>query len=92
MTTEEALKIYDYGSDEADGWSESKDIIMIACEKQIPRKPVIIDAITTKWHMCPRCYEEYGFDYDILIGLKGMKTGKCHCLNCGQAIDLEVEE
>ena len=38
-----------------------------------------------------QCYEEYGFDYDILIGMRGLKTGECRCLNCGQAIELEAE-
>ena len=59
-----------------------------AIDKQIPKKPKVIDY----WRMCPRCYEEYGFDYDILIGMRGLKTGECRCLNCGQAIELEVEE
>ena len=59
-----------------------------AVDKQIPKKPKVID----HWRMCPRCYEEYGFDYDILIGMKGLKTGVCRCLNCGQVIELEVEE
>lgn len=59
-----------------------------AIDKQIPKEPKIID----RWRMCPRCYEEYGFDYDILIGMRGLKTGECRCLNCGQVIELEVEE
>ena len=59
-----------------------------AVEKQIPKKPKVID----RWRMCPRCYEEYGFSYDILIGMRGLKTGECRCLNCGQVIELEVEE
>ena len=59
-----------------------------AVEKQIPKKPKVID----RWRMCPRCYEEYGFNYDILIGMRGLKTGECRCLNCGQVIELEVEE
>ena len=59
-----------------------------AVDKQIPKKPKVID----RWHMCPRCYEEYGFNYDILIGMRGLKTGECRCLNCGQVIELEVEE
>ena len=59
-----------------------------ALDKQIPKKPKIID----HWRMCPRCCEEYGFDYGILIGMRGLKTGECRCLNCGQAIKLEEEE
>ena len=59
-----------------------------AIDKQIPKKPKVID----RWRMCPRCYEEYGFTYDILIGMRGLKTGECRCLNCGQVIELEVEE
>ena len=59
-----------------------------AIDKQIPKKPKVID----RWRMCPRCYEEYGFDYDILIGMRGLKTGECRCLNCGQVIELEAEE
>ena len=59
-----------------------------AVDKQIPKKPKVID----RWRMCPRCYEEYGFNYDILIGMRGLKTGECRCLNCGQVIELEVEE
>ena len=59
-----------------------------AIDKQIPKKPKVID----HWRMCPRCYEEYGFNYDILIGMRGLKTGECRCLNCGQVIELEAEE
>ena len=59
-----------------------------ALDKQIPKKPKVID----HWRMCPRCYEEYGFNYDILIGMRGLKTGECRCLNCGQVIELEVGE
>ena len=59
-----------------------------ALDKQIPKKPKVID----RWRMCPRCYEEYGFSYDILIGMRGLKTGECRCLNCGQVIELEDEE
>ena len=59
-----------------------------AIEKQIPKKPKVID----RWRMCPRCYEEYGFDYDILIGMRGLKTGECRCLNCGQVLELDVED
>lgn len=59
-----------------------------AIDKQIAKKPKVID----HWRMCPRCYEEYGFDYDILIGMRGLKTGECRCLNCGQVIELEAEE
>ena len=59
-----------------------------AIDKQIPKKPKVID----RWRMCPRCYEEYGFSYDILIGMRGLKTGECRCLNCGQVIELEAEE
>ena len=59
-----------------------------AVDKQIPKKPKVID----RWRMCPRCYEEYGFNYDILIGMRGLKTGECRCLNCGQVIELEAEE
>ena len=50
-----------------------------AVDKQIAKKPKVID----RWRMCPRCYEEYGFNYDILIGMRGLKTGECRCLNCG---------
>ena len=59
-----------------------------AIDKQMPKKPKVID----RWRMCPRCYEEYGFNYDILIGMRGLKTGECRCLNCGQVIELEAEE
>ena len=59
-----------------------------AVDKQIAKEPKVID----HWRICPRCYEEYGFNYDILIGMRGLKTGECRCLNCGQVIELEVEE
>jgi transcription initiation factor IIE alpha subunit len=58
-----------------------------ALKKNIPQKPKKAQQFT----MCPACYEKYGFDYDILVGTKGLKTGKCYCLNCGQVIDLEVK-
>ena len=59
-----------------------------ALEKQIPKTPIVID----KWHMCPTCYEKYGFSYDILVGTKGCKSGEVHCHNCGQLINMEVKE
>lgn len=62
------------------------NVAIKAIDKQIAKKPKIID----HWRMCPRCYEEYGFSYDILVGTKGLKTGECRCLNCGQAIDWEA--
>lgn len=60
------------------------DIAIETLEKQVPKKPVVIGGFA----VCPRCYEEYGFSYDILVGMKGLKTGKCYCSNCGQAIGL----
>lgn len=53
-----------------------------ALEKQIPKKPKRVD----HWALCPTCYSKYGFSYDTLVGMRGLKTGECHCLNCGQAI------
>lgn len=54
-----------------------------ALEKQMPKKPKRVD----HWTLCPTCYDKYGFSYDILVGMRGLKTGECHCLNCGQALD-----
>ena len=59
-----------------------------ALEKQIPKKPKHID----HWTLCPTCYDKYGFSYDILVGMRGLKTGECHCLNCGQLLDWSNEE
>ncbi|MCQ2088481.1 MAG: hypothetical protein MJZ37_10545 [Bacilli bacterium] len=53
-----------------------------ALEKQILKKPKRVD----HWALCPTCYSKYGFSYDTLVGMRGLKTGECHCLNCGQAI------
>lgn len=58
-----------------------------ALEKQIPKKPKRVD----HWALCPTCYDKYGFSYDILVGMRGLKTGECHCLNCGQALDWSDE-
>lgn len=69
-------------------YQEALDIAIDCIEKQIPKKPVKTDL----WEMCPTCYEKFGFDFDILVGMRGLKTGLCYCLNCGQRIaDSEVE-
>lgn len=61
----------------------SDEEVSIAIAKQIPMPVRKID----NWTLCPRCFDEYGFSYDILVGMRGLKTGKCYCLNCGQLID-----
>ena len=78
---------------------EPLNIAIDATEKQIPRKPHItlihddVGELIGKWVMCPRCYEESGFDYDFLVG---MKQKQCHkvsyCLGCGQAIDWSEDD
>jgi len=65
-----------------------KTEIVETIEKQIPKEPIVID----KWHLCPTCYEKYGFSYDILVGTKGYKSGEVHCHNCGQLINMEAKE
>lgn len=93
MNLEEVIKTLELAKAEVE-WNYPMDYAVAIDEaikevgKQIPKKPKVID----RWRMCPRCYEEYGFDYDILIGMRGLKTGECRCLNCGQVIELEVEE
>ena len=93
MTPEEVIKTLEVAKAEVE-WNYPMDYAVAideaikAIEKQIPKKPKVID----RWRMCPRCYEEYGFNYDILIGMRGLKTGECRCLNCGQVIELEAEE
>ena len=67
---------------------EALKVAKEALEKQIPKKPITVD----KWVMCPNCFEKYGFSYDVLIGMRGRKSGEVHCLNCGQLIDMEVKE
>ena len=67
---------------------EALKVAKEALEKQIPKKPITVD----KWAMCLNCFEKYGFSYDILIGMRGCKSGEVHCLNCGQLIDMEVKE
>lgn len=58
-----------------------------ALEKQIPKKPVIDimkreNGGETHWKMCPSCYKEHGFSYDILVD-----KGTPHCCRCGQKLD-----
>ncbi len=65
--------------------AKNDEEIATAIEKQVPMKVKIID---NHWHLCPRCFKQYGFSYDILVGMTGLKTGKCYCLNCGQLIDM----
>ena len=67
---------------------EALKVAKEALEKQIPKKPITVD----EWAMCPNCYKKYGFSYDVLIGMRGRKSGEVHCLNCGQLIDMEVKE
>lgn len=59
-----------------------------ALEKQIPKKPKRIE----HWTMCPVCFEKYGFTYDILVGMTGIRSGACFCLDCGQRIDMTEEK
>lgn len=66
----------------------SLEEMFIAVEKQIPMPVKKIE----RWRLCPRCFEEYGFSYDILVGMCGLKTGKCYCRNCGQLIDMKDGE
>ena len=73
---------------------QAYDAAITAIEKQIPKKPHITlmrnDAgeLFGQWVMCPRCYEESGFDYDFLVGMKQKQHHKVsYCLGCGQAID-----
>ena len=93
MNLKEVIKTLEIAKAEVE-WNYPMDYAVAIDEaikavgKQIPKKPKVID----HWRMCPRCYEEYGFDYDILIGMRGLKTGECRCLNCGQVIELGVEE
>ena len=93
MTPQEVIKTLEVAKAEVE-WNYPMDYAVAIDEaieavgKQVPKKPKVIG----HWRMCPRCYEEYGFDYDILIGMRGLKTGECRCLNCGQVIDLEVGE
>lgn len=106
MTNEEAIKMlsslaqflsdgyYDYlanggkADDSFDNEMMAFDKAIKALEKQIPKKPKRVD----HWALCPTCYSKYGFSYDILVGMRGLKTGECHCLNCGQAIDWSDDE
>lgn len=62
----------------------SDEEVSIAIAKQTPVPVKKID----NWRLCPRCNNEYEFSYNILIEKRGLKTGKCYCLNCGQLIDL----
>ena len=100
MTYEEAIFILHpetcaQALDGTDNQFDAIDVIdkasLLACEaleKQIPKKPKRLD----HWFLCPTCYDKYGFSYDILVGMRGLKTGECHCLNCGQAIDWSETE
>ena len=89
MNYEEALKeIKKQIADAGYVYDDFLDICKEALERQIPKTPIVID----KWHMCPACYEKYGFSYGILVGIKGCKSGEVHCHNCGQLINMEVKE
>jgi len=97
MNYKEALKeikfqLEDVGDYDIVYWDCIPTAILNVCvealEKQIPKKPIAID----KWHLCPTCYEKYGFSYDILVGTKGCKSGEVHYHNCGQLINMEVKE
>lgn len=86
MTYEEAIKHIGLNANKF--WTTVEDLAALqkaieALDKQIPKKPKRVD----HWTLCPTCYDKYGFSYDILVGMRGLKTGECHCLNCGQSID-----
>ena len=90
--TEIKYQLKDVGDYDVVYWDCIPTAILNVCvealEKQIPKKPITVD----EWVMCPNCFEKYGFSYDILIGMRGRKSGEVHCLNCGQLIDMEVKE
>lgn len=66
------------------------DMAIEALEKQIPNQPCIVG---DHWALCPRCYEDKGFSYNFLAGMKQTKDSKIYyCSGCGQAIDWSDEE
>lgn len=88
MTYEEVKRIRENPTAEDCDCKELSDMIDKAIEKQIPKEPRVIG----QWYLCPTCYDNYGFSYDILVGMRGLKTGECYCLNCGQRIDWEDDD
>ena len=64
------------------------DVAIEALKKQIPKKPEVHvmgyanSDRKAHWTMCPSCYEQRGFSYDILVD-----PIATYCRRCGQRID-----
>ena len=88
MTIQEAIKELQVGYlGDTEDLVQAKHIAIKALEKQSPKKPVIDimkreNGGETHWKMCPSCYKEHGFSYDILVD-----EGTPHCCRCGQKLD-----
>ena len=66
------------------------DICKEALEKQIPKKPGIIEG---KMWVCPTCNNNLLWLYEKYPEKKTeLNKGLPFCLSCGQAIDWEVKE
>ena len=98
MNYKEALKEIKYQLKEADGydviyWDCTASILEIcvkSLEKQIPKKPEIIE---DKMWVCPSCNNNLLWLYEEYPEKKTeLNKGLPFCLNCGQAIDWEVSE
>ena len=77
---------YDTSNEETNGYQ----VCVEALEKQIPKKPEIIEG---KMWVCPNCNNNLLWLYEKYPEKKTeLNKGLPFCLNCGQAIDWEVSE
>ncbi|NLE23749.1 MAG: hypothetical protein GX625_00165 [Clostridiaceae bacterium] len=88
---EEALKeIKKQIADAGYVYDDFLDICKEALEKQIPKKPEIIEG---KMWVCPNCDNNLLWLYEKYPEKKTeLNKGLPFCLSCGQAIDWEVKE
>jgi len=92
--TEIKFQLEDVGDYDVVYWDCIPTAILNVCaealEKQIPRKPEIIEG---KMWVCPSCNNNLLWLYEKYPEKKTeLNKGLPFCLNCGQAIDWEVNE
>jgi len=96
MKYKEALKEIEYALEKLKthvAWEVDMEALKVAkeaLEKQIPKKPEIIEG---KMWVCPNCNNNLLWLYEEYPEKKTeLNKGLPFCLNCGQAIDWEVSE
>ena len=99
MTNQEAYKwlcIHFAPCGDGTKQDEAISIALEAISKQIPRKPMVIIDVDNKslWHLyCPTCGDAVGkYSKRLKITSTYNITNSKICAQCGQRLDLELQE